>query len=102
MNNEYNDYNKDDEYTPRHANDSYQNSSNDLIIDNNLNYIYTNADNILDTINNDKNNELYQKYADIASKDKNVIFGGRLGMYKYYDMDKVISEALKCVEENLK
>ena len=53
-------------------------------------------------INNDKNNELYQKYADLASKDKNVIFGGRLGMYKYYDMDKVIAEALKCVEENLK
>lgn len=57
MNNEYNDYNKDDEYTPRHANDSYQNSSNDLIIDNNLNYINTNDDNILDTINNDKNNK---------------------------------------------
>ena len=51
MNNEYNDYNKDDEYTPRHANDFYQNSSNDLIIDNNLNYINTNDDNILDTIN---------------------------------------------------
>ena len=44
MNNEYNDYNKDDEYTPRHANDFYQNSSNDLIIDNNLNYINTNDD----------------------------------------------------------
>lgn len=57
MNNEYNDYNKDDEYTLRHANDFYQNSSNDLIIDNNLNYINTNDDNILDTINNDKNNK---------------------------------------------
>ena len=57
MNNEYNDYNKDDEYTPRHANDFYQNSSNDLIIDNNLNYINTNDDNILVTINNDKNNK---------------------------------------------
>ena len=57
MNNEYNDYNKDDEYTPRHANDFYQNSSNDLIIDNNLNYINTNDDNILGTINNDKNNK---------------------------------------------
>jgi len=56
LNNEYNDYNKD-EYTPRHANDFYQNSSNDLIIDNNLNYINTNDDNILDTINNDKNNK---------------------------------------------
>ena len=53
----YNDYNKDDEYTPRHANDFYQNSSNDLIIDNNLNYINTNDDNILDTINNDRNNK---------------------------------------------
>ncbi len=57
MNNEYNDYNKDNEYTPRHANDFYQNSSNDLIIDNNLNYINTNADNILDTTNNDRNNK---------------------------------------------
>jgi len=55
LNNEYNDYNKDDKYTPRHANDSYQNSSNDLIIDNNLNYINTNDDNIFDTINNDRN-----------------------------------------------
>ena len=57
MNNEYNDYNKDYEYTPRHANYFYQNSSNDLIIDNNLNYINTNDDNILDTINNDRNNK---------------------------------------------
>ena len=61
MNNEYNDYNKDDEYTPRHANDFYQNSSNDLIIDNNLNYINTNDDNILDTINNDRNNKKNQR-----------------------------------------
>lgn len=49
--------NNNEEYTPRHANDFYQNSSNDLIIDNNLNYINTNDDNILDTINNDKNNK---------------------------------------------
>ena len=52
-------------------------------------------------INNEKNNSLYQKYADLASKDNKVIFGGRLGQYKYYDMDKVITEALKCVEEEL-
>ena len=52
-------------------------------------------------INNEKNNSLYQKYADLASKDDKVIFGGRLGQYKYYDMDKVIAEALKCVEEEL-
>ena len=61
MNSEYNNYNKDDKYTPRHANNSYQNSSNDLIIDNNLNYINTNADNILDTINNDRNNKKNQR-----------------------------------------
>lgn len=53
-------------------------------------------------INNDKNNELYQKYADLYSKDNKIIFGGRLGQYKYYDMDKVIIEALKCVERELK
>ena len=51
-------------------------------------------------INNEKNNSLYEKYAELAKKDKNVIFGGRLGQYKYYDMDKVIASALEiCKEE---
>ncbi len=53
-------------------------------------------------INDDKNNELYEKYKNLAKEDNNVIFGGRLGQYKYYDMDKVIAEALKLVEEELK
>ena len=52
-------------------------------------------------INNEKNNELYEKYHVMAKEDKKVIFGGRLGQYKYYDMDKVIVEALKCVKEEL-
>ena len=52
-------------------------------------------------INNEKNNELYEKYRELADKDDKVIFGGRLGQYKYYDMDKVIEEALKCVKEIL-
>lgn len=52
-------------------------------------------------INNEKNNNLYEKYKEYSKKDSNVIFGGRLGQYKYYDMDKVIAEALKCVQENL-
>ena len=52
-------------------------------------------------INNDRNNELYKKYEELASKDKKVIFGGRLGQYKYYDMDKVIESALECVEKNI-
>lgn len=53
------------------------------------------------SINNDRNNSLYEKYAKLAKNDNKVIFGGRLGQYKYFDMDKVILEALKCVKENL-
>ncbi len=52
-------------------------------------------------INDAKNNELYQKYELLSKKDKNIIFGGRLGQYKYYDMDKVILEALNCVKIEL-
>lgn len=52
-------------------------------------------------INNEKNNELYQKYKELADKDSKVIFGGRLGQYKYYDMDKVIEQALNCVNKEL-
>ncbi len=50
-------------------------------------------------INNDENNALYQKYEQLAGEEKNVIFGGRLGKYKYYDMDKVIEAALQAVSE---
>ena len=49
-------------------------------------------------INNDKNNSLYLKYKDLADKENNVIFGGRLGQYKYYDMHNIILEALKIAE----
>lgn len=52
-------------------------------------------------INNEKNNSLYQKYKELADKDAKVIFGGRLGQYQYYDMDKVILEALNCVKKEL-
>jgi UDP-galactopyranose mutase len=45
-------------------------------------------------VNDEKNNELYAKYAELAKGEENVIFGGRLGAYKYYDMDKVIGVAL--------
>ena len=45
-------------------------------------------------VNDEKNNELYEKYRELAEKETNVIFGGRLGEYKYYDMDKVIEKAL--------
>ncbi|OOP73819.1 UDP-galactopyranose mutase [Clostridium beijerinckii] len=52
-------------------------------------------------INNEKNNLLYNQYRELADKESNVIFGGRLAQYKYYDMHNVVSEALKCVQENL-
>ena len=47
------------------------------------------------TINDDKNNELASKYKELADKEKNVIFGGRLAEYKYYDMDDVIKSAFE-------
>lgn len=53
-------------------------------------------------INDERNNSLYEKYKELSEKDEKVIFGGRLGKYKYYDMDKVIEEALKCVNEEVK
>lgn len=46
-------------------------------------------------INNDENKQLYQKYVSLAEEEKKVCFGGRLGLYQYLDMDKVISYALK-------
>ena len=52
-------------------------------------------------VNDEKNNKLYQKYADDAAKEEKVIFGGRLGKYKYYDMHHVVEEALNCAEEEL-
>lgn len=48
-------------------------------------------------VNDEKNSALYQRYKEEADKLKNVYFGGRLGQYKYYDMDKVVAEALNFV-----
>lgn len=50
-------------------------------------------------VNNERNNELFEKYKALADKEEKVIFGGRLGNYKYYDMDKVIIAALEAVEK---
>lgn len=50
-------------------------------------------------VNDEKNQALYQKYAKLAEKEENVIFGGRLGEYKYYDMDKVIASAMVRAKE---
>ena len=50
-------------------------------------------------INDDKNNDIYKKYKELAEKEDNVIFGGRLAEYKYYDMHNVIEQALKTVKK---
>ena len=50
-------------------------------------------------VNDSKNQELYQKYEALAKEQDRVIFGGRLGEYKYYDMDKVIASAMEKAEE---
>lgn len=50
-------------------------------------------------VNDSENNALYERYASMAAQEKTVVFGGRLGQYKYYDMDKVIAMALKTAEE---
>ncbi|WP_406532129.1 UDP-galactopyranose mutase [Methanobrevibacter sp.] len=50
-------------------------------------------------MNDEKNSELFEKYVELSKKEDRIIFGGRLGMYKYYDMWQVIDEALKLVKE---
>ncbi len=52
-------------------------------------------------VNDEKNSALYAKYKEVADQEETVIFGGRLGEYKYYDMDQVIAAALARVEEVL-
>lgn len=53
-------------------------------------------------VNDAKNQKLYEQYKELADKEANTIFGGRLGEYKYYDMDKVIESALNLAEKELK
>lgn len=52
-------------------------------------------------VNDEKNNHLYKSYKKLAEKYGNIIFGGRLGQYRYYDMHQVIAAALQCVEKEI-
>lgn len=52
-------------------------------------------------INDDRNNRLYERYKALADQEERVIFGGRLGMYRYYDMHQVIAEALESARKEL-
>lgn len=53
-------------------------------------------------VNDERNNKLFAAYQALADKEKKVLFGGRLGQYRYYDMDKVIEAALEMVKKELK
>ena len=52
-------------------------------------------------VNDEKNNKLYLKYKELSLNDKNVIFGGRLGSYSYFDMDKTVEKALELAKNEL-
>ena len=52
-------------------------------------------------MNDEKNGKLYEQYKELAAGEDKVIFGGRLGEYKYYDMDQVIASALDASEKIL-
>ena len=52
-------------------------------------------------VNDEKNSNLFNEYKKLADKEDNIIFGGRLGQYKYFDMDKIIDESLKLVNEKI-
>ncbi|WP_248622050.1 UDP-galactopyranose mutase [Enterococcus cecorum] len=53
-------------------------------------------------VNNSKNNALYAQYRKLADEQEKIIFGGRLGQYRYYDMHQVITAALQCVRNEIK
>ena len=64
-------------------------------------YDYENFFTFCENVGFEEHYVTYAKYKELADKDEKVIFGGRLGGYKYYDMDKVIEEALKICKQTL-
>ena len=52
-------------------------------------------------INNEKNNRLYERYRELAEREEKVVFGGRLGVYRYMDMHHVVGAALELAEKEL-
>ncbi|MBQ0100369.1 MAG: UDP-galactopyranose mutase, partial [Lachnospiraceae bacterium] len=52
-------------------------------------------------VNDEKNEALYRKYAALAKQERNVLFGGRPGAYRYYDMDQTVAAALRLVKSIL-
>ena len=82
--------------------DEYGNDLSKTVITREYSAEWTLGDEPYYPVNDAKNSELYQKYKILADKEPKVYFGGRLGEYKYYDMDKVIESALEFAEKELK
>ncbi len=81
-------------------NPSYQN--NKTVISKEFSSEWTDGSEPFYPVNDDKNSALYRQYAELAEKNENVIFGGRLAEYKYYDMDDVIEKAMNDFEKAVK
>lgn len=64
-------------------------------------HIWSHGDEPYYPMNDDKNNTVYEQYRKLAGQEKNVIFGGRLGLYRYFDMHQVVEAALECAENAL-
>lgn len=87
-------------YTRIHEHKHFTNAvSNNTIITYEYPAAWKRGDEPYYPVNDEKNNGLYARYKELAAKEPHVLFGGRLGLYKYFDMDKVMEEALKLAEE---
>ena len=82
-----------------HKHFEFDTDSNKTIISKEYSKAWEEGDEPYYPVNDEKNSQLYNKYKELALKDDKVIFGGRLGQYRYYDMDDVIEAALKLIEE---
>ena len=64
-------------------------------------HVWSHGDEPYYPMNDEKNNAIYEQYRSLAEKEKKVIFGGRLGLYRYFDMHQVVEAALKCAEDTM-
>ena len=64
-------------------------------------HVWSRGDEPYYPMNDEKNSAVYSRYKEKAEGEKNIIFGGRLGMYRYFDMHQVIEAALECVKQQL-
>ena len=64
-------------------------------------HVWSHGDEPYYPMNDEKNNAIYEQYRSLAEKEEKVIFGGRLGVYRYFDMHQIVEAALKCAEDTM-